>query len=109
EREEPDSVLRADPFARLVEHLPPARFPRMRVLLVAVDGVLEDGEHEQTFALEPALPTKRREELGWQEHVRLEETGQPIMPGREASLAFCDHLPLPLPWAPFAAHWTREL
>jgi len=47
----------------------------VRVLLVAVDRVLEDGQHEEALALEPALATEGREVLGRKEHVRLEETG----------------------------------
>src|SRR5207249_3477959 len=97
EGEEPGAVFRADPLASLIEHLVTARLPRVRVLLVTVDGVLQDGEHEQALALESALAAKRREELGRQENVRLEEARQPIVSGGEASLAFCDHLPLPPP------------
>jgi hypothetical protein len=82
-----------DPLARLLVHLPAARIPRMRVLLVAVDRVLQDCEHEETLALEPALAPERREELGRQENVRLEEARQPVVSGRKASLTFCNHLP----------------
>src|SRR5207247_4572680 len=55
EGEEPDAIRGRDPFARLLVHLAAARIPRVRVLLVAVDRVLEDGQHEESLALEPAL------------------------------------------------------
>src|SRR5207249_6238116 len=75
EGEEPDAIRGRDPLARLIVHLAAARVPRVRVLLVAVDRVLEDRQHEEALALEPSLPAEGREELGGQENVRLEEAG----------------------------------
>src|SRR4029450_422303 len=63
EGEQPAPIAGRDPLARLVEHLPAARISRMRVLLVAVDRVLEHRQHEKALALEPALPAECREEL----------------------------------------------
>ena len=51
----------------------------MGILLVAVDGILEDGEHEEALTLEPARAAKRRKELGGQQDVRLEEASQPLV------------------------------
>src|SRR5437764_9856819 len=73
EGEEPDAIRGRDPLARLIEHLAAARVPRLRVLLVAVDRVLEDRQHEEALALEPSLPAEGREELGGQENIGLEE------------------------------------
>src|SRR5262245_32640733 len=73
EREEPAAVARDDPLLGLLEHLLPARIARVRVLLIAVDGVLEHREHEQALALESAGAAERREELSREQNVRLEE------------------------------------
>src|SRR5690242_14622899 len=61
EGEEPGAIFRADPLARLVVHLAPAWIPGVRVLLVTVDGILEDGQHEKALALESAFAPERRE------------------------------------------------
>src|SRR5205814_4888727 len=73
EREEPGPILGRDPLARLVEDLLATRLPRVRVLLVAVDRVLEHGEHQEPLALETALAAECREELCREQHVRLEQ------------------------------------
>src|SRR5262249_36406781 len=63
EREEPRAVDREHPLARLLEHLPSPWVPGVGVLLVAVDGILEHGEHQETLALEAAGPPEGREVL----------------------------------------------
>src|SRR6185503_18892138 len=73
EREEPASVAGQHPFTGFVEHLRAARIPRVRKLLVAVDGVFEDREHEQSLTLEATGTPERRKELCWEKNVWLEQ------------------------------------
>src|SRR5439155_15270952 len=98
----PGAVRGLDPVARLVEELAAAQVARVGILLVAVDGILEDGEHEEALTLEPARAAKRRKELGGQQDVRLEEASQPLVSRGKTALAFCNHHRLPSP--PGVAH-----
>ena len=76
EREESAAVGRYEPPSRFRECLPAPRVARKGILPVAVNGVLENGKHEQTFALGASRAARRRVELDRQQDVGQE--GSPI-------------------------------
>src|SRR4030095_7881021 len=94
EREEPGAVGRIHPLPGLLEDLRPARVAGMGILLVAVDRVLEDGEHQQPLALETAGTAKRRKVLSWEKNVGCEQACQPIVSARKAPFTPGQHQPL---------------
>src|SRR5262249_58716271 len=80
EGEEPGAVHRQHPLPRLLEHLPPPRVAGVRVLLVAVDGILEHREHEEPLAFETTRPPECREVLCGEKNVAFEQSSQPTVP-----------------------------
>lgn len=64
----------------------------MSELLVAVDGVLEDSQHQQPLALQSTCAPESRKVLSRKQNVWLKQARQTVMStAREAPLSFCNH------------------
>src|SRR5262249_10352314 len=78
EGEEPRTIGVLDPLLRLAEELLVARILGRDLLAVNVDGVLQDGDHQASLAVELRAPANPPEVLRREECVGLEQTCEPI-------------------------------
>ena len=70
EGEQHAAVPRLEPLLRLLEQVACTRSARAGIALVADDGVLEDGEHEETLALAGTSTAHGGVELAGEHHLR---------------------------------------